>query len=241
MGFFEVFCGESDLVLGGDTRLILVTEAAEKRFEPIALPLAGSYNRYGSIDAPQSLDANAAAIDAFCRGLTFDSSPSKPDFDHRLMAMNHGVSEDSWARWKDRKISFALVYGPVYDAIVETVAGGGKQEWATMAHSALDSRPFEELFARAFPLTDLSLSIYAPLDAPREAALKPALAEFVRFRAWGTALLPVNVEEGGQCCGYADRGDDLYAERFVEAAKKKYAGFPRILAALEANKLYWQD
>jgi len=230
MGVFDVCCAESGLVLGGDARLILLAEESPGRFEPIALPISGAYDRLGGIDLPEPYDTNVGHIAAFCARLEFDELPRDASFEERLPEMAHAVSEGRWGRIWGRKVAYALVDGRIYGAIAEN------------AEDTLEKTLFEELFERAFPMRDLSMEVYGSLGAGEKRALRADLAEFVRYREWGTALKPVDLEESGQFTGYsAKEHPGSAAEPFVKAARKKYARHPHVLEAVEANAEYWKE
>lgn len=229
MAVFDVFCAESGLVLGGDARLILVAESSPGRFEPIALPIAGRYDRHGCIDLPEPFDTIVMHVASFCCRLDFDDLQRDAAFDERLSEMTHAATDDRWGRLWGRKVSYALVDGRVYAAIAETV------------EDTFRSAIFEELFERAFPVREMSAEVYAPLDASVQRALRADLVEFVRYRTFGTALLPVRVDKRVQFTGYSAKKSANAAKPYVKAARRKYARYPRILDAVEANAAYWLE
>src|SRR2546426_415435 len=73
--------------------------------------------------------------------------------------MNRGVSELHWAKLGTRRVSFALVDGGVFDAVVATVASGLRgPQWQDDSMRLLAG---DELFEAAFGAPDVARAIYA--------------------------------------------------------------------------------
>ena len=239
MGVFDVFCAESGIALHGDTRLVMLAESGNECFEPIALPIKGCYNRYGSIDASDdSLDKNGRAIFEFCKKLKYDTPPFGKEFEEHLSVLNMGPSEDSWARWNGQRISFALLHDGIYEAIAQTVMNGGKPEWTPYSKASLQRKTFQSLFDDAFHNSAISRTIYPELPTK----LQGELIEFVCYRAWGTPLTPLDVTKGDQFTGFS-KGENIDSapEDYLNAARKKYESFPLLLEALNQDERRWRE
>src|SRR5512138_341812 len=137
MGVFDVPCAVSGLALTGPTQLILVGETPSGNWQPVALPIAGDYDRYGSIDGFDEDLPNTRAIAAALRLL--EPAP-EDDLEEALRDMNHGVTEDAWYRFDGTKISFALVDDGIYRAMIGLVEDGGRGK-----RPALEARPWRTL------------------------------------------------------------------------------------------------
>jgi len=55
MGLFDSMCIESGLIIDGKQRLIPIIESAQDTWSPIALPIAGTNDRGGTMDMPSGL------------------------------------------------------------------------------------------------------------------------------------------------------------------------------------------
>lgn len=239
MGVFDVFCAESGIALNGDTRLVMLAESGNGRFEPIALPIKGCYNRYGSIDADDdSLDENGRAVFEFCKKLKYDTPPFGKEFEEHLSVLNMGPSEDSWAEWNGHRVSFALLHGGIYDAIVQTVMSGGKPNWTPYSKASLKNKLLQSLFDEAFRNAAISRAIYPKFPAK----LQAELIELLRFRAWGTTLTPLDITKCDQFTGFSRRQNVEGApEDYLNAARKKYEPFPLLLDALKQDEQRWRE
>jgi len=227
MGFFEVLCGASGIPLSGAAKLVLVAETKPdgKAWQPISLPLSGTYNRVGSIDLPEKLDSHAKAIEKLCAGLAWDGEPDGTDLESSLSELNRCMNEDTWGRSNGRRVTFAIFDANVYKAM----AKHGKAAGSTA-----------ELIAMALPIVDLREAIYGRLDKRAVDKLRASAVELVRFLASGVKLKPVNVIEAGQLCGY-DVGPEMSAKPFLTKAKKQWAKHPEILAAIALNERHWRE
>lgn len=240
MGFFEVFCDESKLVLAGETRLILVAMVKERQWQPVAIPLSGCYDRYGRIDIADKLDENEELVLQFlarCETQT-GTTPSETKLYDLL---EERLTEDSLF-WKGNEIAYALIDNGIFDGVCQTVAAGGKPEWEPYRNGVLESNNFNQLFESAFALPEIARAIYEPL-AGRETWMRKELIDLSRFRAWGGQLNRIDIydEGGGQFTGYSEQiNNDGGAEPYCNAARKKYADFPLILAAVEKNANKWK-
>ncbi|MCA9618972.1 MAG: SEC-C domain-containing protein [Myxococcales bacterium] len=235
MGTFDVHCAVSGLALVGDTRLILVA-AKNGAFTPAALPLRGTYDGYGAIEAIEP-GSNTPILEAALPHfdcLPTPSDPSDPSLESTLRSLNMGVAEDDWAQWRGHRISFALVDGGIYDAIGDTVADGGDTAWDGYTREAQSSRDANALWSEAFGDSEIAAAIYAP--ASRD-DLRALLVDFILFRRWGDTLAPIDVHDGAQYDGL--RGD-YGCERRVRRARARFKGRRRILAAIKANAALWR-
>ncbi|MBA3499063.1 MAG: hypothetical protein M4D80_30340 [Myxococcota bacterium] len=146
MGLFDSMCVQSGLIIDSRQRLILIAEQkrrvgeTEVRWAPIALPIDGKNDRGGTMDVPRKLDANMKAVVAFGRGLAYrdeDVKAAKVGLEEMLDELR---GDGSGATWKERAVSFALVEGAVFDAIVKAVAKNGATAWKRYAQLGLGVR-----------------------------------------------------------------------------------------------------
>lgn len=239
MGFYDVCCAESGLVLSGNARLMLIAAAnaeSRDRYEVIGLPMIGCYDRLGLIDLPDELDAAAKAVEKVC--MTLEVASSGDDFHAVLDTMNQMPQKTVW---NGRRIAWALVDDGIYRAIVRTVAAGERPEWAALKTGVLEKADLPTLLSAAFALPEVSRELYGDLLNNPPPWMRTALEDAARFRAWGTALKPVDIFSSGQYTGYSRaEHDDSAAEPFVVAARKKYKAFPQVLEAVAANEARWR-
>jgi hypothetical protein len=139
MGVFDCVCVESGLPIDSDQQLVVILQTPAKTWRPIALPIHGNNNRYGTMDEPRALDANMKAVVAFGRQLVFGDA-SKPD---DLAAQLEVIRADGpGGRLDGARVSFALVEATIYEAIVKTVVENGAPAWTRYARVALgEPRP----------------------------------------------------------------------------------------------------
>ena len=130
MGLFDCVCIESGLPIDSDQQLIVIIQTAAKTWRPIALPIHGTNNRYGTMDEPRKLDANIQAVVAFGRQLATVPEDLAAQLDV-IRADGPGAKLDG------ARVSFALVEATIYDAIVKTVAENGAAAWTRYARVAL--------------------------------------------------------------------------------------------------------
>ena len=135
MGLFDCMCAESGLIIDSKQQLIPIVEVAKGEWQPIGLPIAGTNNRYGTMDAPKKHDANIKAFVASGKKLAFADEDAKPK---SLDAILDEIRADgSGAKWGKQRVSFALVEHHVYTAIVGAVAENGATAWKRYAQVGL--------------------------------------------------------------------------------------------------------
>lgn len=137
MGLFDSMCIESGLIISGKQRLIPIIEAAPDSWVPLALPIAGTNDRGGTMDVPSKLDANAKLVAAFGKRLAYadeDVKPAKIDLEEML---NEIRGDGSGATYQGKKVSFALVDAGVFDAIVKAVGSSNATAWRRWAQLGL--------------------------------------------------------------------------------------------------------
>jgi uncharacterized protein (TIGR02996 family) len=137
MGLFDSMCAESGLIIEDKQRLILIAEVAPERWVPVGLPIKGSNDRGGTMDVPRKLDASMKAAVAFGRRLVYAAEVSRLELGEMLDEIR---ADGSGARWKDRAVSFALVEGGVFEAIVKAVTKNGATAWKRYAQIGLGQR-----------------------------------------------------------------------------------------------------
>lgn len=146
MGLFDSMCCESGLIIKGDQRLILIAEVpavkakATEVWMPIALPIAGTNDRGGTMDVPKKLDANMKAVVAFGKTLAFEDEDVKASKVGLEALLDELRGDGSGATSKERRVSFALIAGEVWSAIVKAVAANGATAWTRYAQLGLGVR-----------------------------------------------------------------------------------------------------
>ena len=143
MGLFDSMCAESGLIINSRQRLIVIGEQkrrageTEARWAPLALPIKGTNDRGGTMDVPSTLDANMKAVVAFGRGLAYEDDDVKAKKVGLEEMLDEIRGDGSGATWKERAVSFALIDGWVFEAIVKTVANNGATAWKRYAQLGL--------------------------------------------------------------------------------------------------------
>jgi hypothetical protein len=292
MGVFDCLCVESGLPIDSDQRLVLIIETPAKTWEPIALPVRGTNNRYGTMDEPSSHDANMKAIIELEKRLDLDEEPSGDD---ELVALLDVIRPDgSGGTLAGARVTFSLFDDTIFNAIVKVVSENGAAAWTRYARVALGERrpalPNEEPRptppppeARlqqlceqliAAPTDDGARKVFVDhlleRDDPRgkllallpslgtaswddvaavvfpstpkvyaseTKALRPALTEFARFRAWGTELVP---SHGADQFSSWD-GEYGAVAPFFARAKLLYPGTTAVRAAIADVESAWKS
>jgi hypothetical protein len=242
MGFFEVLCSESELVLGGATAFILLGENNPDDWTPIAVPLFDTYDRLGRIDMPgdfaeDEIGENAQLILAFlqqCKAATGGSPEEKT-----LGELVDEHLKEGFLTWEGKRISYALVDQRVYHAIAKTVETTTNPEWKAVCKDSLDNLDAVCLFDKTFDLARVSKAIYKEPSKYKSWLLDP-LKELYRYKTWHTQFQPFDLyaDGPGQCNGY----DSKYGtKKYCEKAREKYRKYPLILEAIEENAEYWKE
>lgn len=242
MGFFDLLCQESELVLGGATAFILIGEH-QQVWTPVAVPLCNSYDRLGRIDMPGKSDEdcfneNASLLTSFLKQCKTESGESPKEKSLEDLVDEH--LKEGFLLWEGIPISYCLVDQRIYNAIAKTVEAGGQPEWELYSTENLDKLEFESLFESAFALGNVSKAIYQPIADCKHWLSEP-LKTLYRYRAWGAQFQAFDLfaEDGpGQCCGYqGEYGSQAYCDK----ARETYKSFPLILKAIEENADYWKE
>jgi hypothetical protein len=137
MGLFDSMCIESGLIIDRRQRLIPIIETAKDTWSPIALPIAGTNDRGGTMDVPSKLDPNMKLVVAFGKTLEYgneDVETKKLDLEAML---NEIRGDGSGATYQGKRVSFSLVDGGVFDAIVKAVTKPGATAWRRWAQLGL--------------------------------------------------------------------------------------------------------
>lgn len=225
MGVFDVMCQASGIVLDGRTRLVFL---AEDTATPLLPPIEGTYDRYGKIEAPlpgPALDAAralAAATDRSFDDLLDDAFEGEVPFAGGL-------------------VRYALVDDGVYRGLVATVASGGVPTVRPDVLAWLEALPFAELASAAVHPGSRTL-----LDPWREdERLRHDLVALALFRHFPELTLGATTvdspsdqylyfhEHIAKKHGYAG------AETETKEARKRFAAYPLVLAAIEENTRAW--
>ncbi len=150
MGLFDSLCCESGLIIANTSRgekeiklqrLIVIREVAEGGWAPIALPIAGTNDRGGTMDMPSKLDANMKAVSAFGSTLTYANARTKEvkkDLAKGLeRTLNEIRGDGGGATLGAQQISFSLIDGGIYEAIVAQVRTSSATAWTRFAQVSL--------------------------------------------------------------------------------------------------------
>ncbi len=134
MGLFDSMCLESGLIIDDDQALLPIIETSEGCWVPLALPIAGTNDRGGTMDVPDKLDANSKAVVAFGKKkLSYDDAKvtNLEDLLDEIRADGPGATYDG------KRVSFALFDLTVYRAISKAVAKGTATAWRRFAQRAM--------------------------------------------------------------------------------------------------------
>ncbi len=143
MGAFHCVCAESGLLVTDEQRLIVLRELAADSWVPIAVPIASSPDGYGRMEDPKRLDPNLKSILAFGKTLDYEG-PVPANLDVRKLGLGTMIDNiqgdgggpgglTTCATREGHRISYALIYGPIYDAIVHAVAKSTATAWMRFA------------------------------------------------------------------------------------------------------------
>jgi hypothetical protein len=132
MGLFDCACAESGLIIEREQRLIVIEQVGDV-WVPIALPIAGVNNRYGTMDMPSRLDANMNAVARFGTKLAYRDRKVKPATITLAAMLDEIRGDGSGAAHDGRAVSFALIEAGIYRAVVDAVAATGATAWTRYA------------------------------------------------------------------------------------------------------------
>jgi uncharacterized protein (TIGR02996 family) len=302
MGLFDSMCCESGLIIDSEQQLIVIAERPTG-WIPLGLPIAGTNDRGGTMDMPKKLDANMKHVVGFAKKLAYADDRVTPKSVKLDGLLDEIRGDGSGATWQGKRVSFALIDGPVFAAIVTAVAADGETAWKRYAQVGLgvpelplprrgkvkakkpridvtmkrlceaileapgdagprkvyvdhlleQDDPRGKLLAMLPAIGKASFDTLAALALPEaaavygdadKAALKPAVAQLVRFLAWGTQLGPACGE--GQFFGYETSNPeyeklDGWVKPYCVRARTKYAGMPELLRAVDANERAFRE
>src|SRR5687767_14528472 len=125
MGVFDCICSESGLVIDNDQRLIVIHEVAPAQWAPIALPIKGQYDSYGTMEIPDKLDAIAKSAVEIGRLLKYNDGHVKPAKVGLKSTLDEIRGDGSGAKLGGKAVSFSLVDEAIYGAVVTTVEENG--------------------------------------------------------------------------------------------------------------------
>ena len=209
-------CAESGLAIKGRARALPMVEV-DGVWHPLALPLVGTYDGQAGLVEIDTDDIAAASVEGLLARVTFTQPPANRDAAGLLAALAQGATLD------ERNVSYALLDDRIYRALAVTIESGGRPEWENVSTAALEGLDVAALSALAF---GDAYTFYASLG--ESDALKNALRELARVRAFGTQLRPASVQE-------VDRASA------VAAARERYDGMPIVLGAVDANEGDWRS
>lgn len=200
MGVFDCACLESGLYIDDRQRLVTIVgvqtrplrrdndrwtedllELAAMTWEPLALPIAGSYDSYGTMEDPDELDANIRAVEAFAGNISLHDGDASGYVLGELLEDIRG--DGTGGTWNDHPVSFALVEEGIYRAIVEVVAAGSATAWRRFAQLDTGDDPTARRLSAAL-LTD-------PMDEATRKVYVDRLLEREDPRGKLLAILPV--------------------------------------------------
>jgi hypothetical protein len=227
MGFFDLHCVESGLALIDSTALLVIAKQ-DGRWLPCATPAFDTYNRVGGLDEIHLDDAGEEIL----ASVRVRSLPQGGEG----IALEDLVSELCVApgTWAERDTSYTLVDAGIYGAVAETM-----RQREGFDDASLDALSWPALVARAIPFVEARRR-YERSESRDVTAMK----DLVRFVAWGTDLRPASQLPSGQYCGLTrpnGRSADGYTLAAVDKARRRYAGFPLLLEAVEQNADRWSD
>lgn len=232
MGIFHLVCPASGLgIVIEDVVLVLVAEE-HGQFAPIAPPIPGNYNSYGSIDYEGDEAADRRILQGFSglkeQGhLTIEAEdldnlsgpPSVDDIQALIDDLRQGQVDTTWVRALGQRVGFVLVLESIYNAAVATARASaeGKQLEARLA-----ALPFDDLVAASLHPGPLAAALVEDTKATRAALIELAL-----FRSW----FDKHGKWTPKPIGDQYSGTDL--RRRASAARKQLAPWPRLVAAVD--------
>lgn len=212
MGLFHLKCVASGLgIVTENVALILVARDAGA-WVPVAPPIRGAYDTYGSIDQITMNEVVQRIVSGF---MSLEVSAEEPTLRGCLEEIRQGVilnsvgNETALVRAQGKPLGFVMVLSSMYDAVV--TMGRAANE-----HVALEAMPFEALLPNA-----LAAALTEDTRATRNALINLQL-----FRSWFSGSWePVAV--GVQLSSRDLRG-------LAEKARVDFAKWPALVKAIEA-------
>jgi hypothetical protein len=209
-------CAESGLAIKGRARALPLVEV-NAVWQPLALPLVGTHDERGGLVEVDMDEIALATTDGLHARVTFAQPPASHNAGGLLAALAQGATLDG------RNVGYALLDDRIYRALAVTIEGGGRPEWENVSTAALEGLDVAALSALAF---GDAYTFYASLG--ERDALKSALCDLARVRAFGTQLQPVSLH-------------DVDSARAIAAARERYQGMPIVLGAVDANEGDWRS
>src|SRR5262245_21419439 len=176
-------CAESGLAIKGRARGLPLVEV-NGVWHPLALPFVGTHDERGGLVDVDMDEIAAATIDGLHARVTFAQPLASRDAGSLLAALGQGATLDG------RTVGYALLDDRIYRALAVTIEGGGRPEWENVSTAALEGLDVAALSALAF---GDAYVFYASLG--ENDALKSALRDLARVRAFGTQLQPVSLHD----------------------------------------------
>jgi len=231
MGFYDRRCVLTGLSLHGIDATLVPLLRLPDGYRPVALGIAGTYDRYGAIDGIDE-DANTALVlSYFLRRLgdggfvVEDPQPLEDIQDLVFHFERNGLSLafpdhdfEPVSRLDGAPVDFALIAQPIWDAVtsVPPAASPTVEEW--FARLCADAPPARDVYSGRFD------------EVAGHARQLHAVDEFVA--AHGLAWVPP--AEPAQ--RYPDQNDQHYGEdvrAYFDEAMRDYADVPTVRAALD--------
>ncbi|MBA2538495.1 MAG: hypothetical protein H0V17_02570 [Deltaproteobacteria bacterium] len=186
MGLFDSICAESGLIICDEQQLIPIIETAKDRWVPLGLPITGTNDRGGTMDVPGTLDDAMKRLVAIGKKLAFKYPVKKVTLESLLDEIR---GDGGIATLSGKRVSFSLIDGAVFDAIVGVVKAGGASAWTRYAKLALGD-PGPKLpnrqpgSAKKKPSVDATTKRLAKaiLDAPDDAGTRKVLLDHLLQR-----------------------------------------------------------
>lgn len=233
MGITHLKCAASGLgIVSEPIALVLVADDGG-RWAPLAPPLFGHYDSYGSIELPTLTDGARATLEGFValerRGaLTFSaqgrestSEISEANLRALLEDVRQGMilralGDESWVvRAGGKPLGFTVLLWSIFEAIVSVA----RKEMPTEERDELADAPLAELVAKALGAPDVAPALVS--EANRD-----DLVDLVHARSWFDARRAWTPAEGAQFSNAELRA-------MANAAKKDLAAWPPLVRAIQ--------
>ena len=218
MGIYHSVCAVSSLGIVSETVILVFVAKVGGSFLPLALPVYGDYDSYGSVDNPALLETELAMLRGFVdlnkRGEIQFAEQHEFGMDvstQNLQALINEVHQGSIfesARKEDTPstlvqvrgspLGFVFILSDIYDAVVKTVREAVGDERI----DALTDSAFPALIAEAMGSPSLSSAFFDDSLWTRG-----ELADFVLFRSWFDARRTWEPSFTGDQCSQFTRAE----------------------------------
>jgi len=232
MGMFHLVCPASGLGIVTEDVVLVFVAWEGKAFAPIAPPLRGTYDSYGSIEVIRVEETARRVLAGFAElkkkrqlGVSnktnnLEGDPSVKNVKALVDDVRQGQVDETWVLAMGKNLGFVIVLASIYDAGIGAARSSADGERLAARLATAD---FGELLKASLGAPELARALVADTKQTRGALVSLAL-----FRSWFDARGSWKPDPIGQQF-FADE-----LRRRVKQAKKKLAAWPGIVKAVTA-------